>query len=229
MEKIVAVLERRDLFVKQFELKQAALEALARLGAKQSLTAVRRVARTWLMFGPRAGELRRLAALTADIIEGQRPLPPRGFEHHANYNLSGYPRLVAKDLPHPLARLIQIADFYDAAVASTGRARGRMLPYLAVRFIIDGAGRTFDPMLARVFQQVLGTYPIGSVVELSSGEIAVVQRPSDRDAERPVVKVVADRKGPAEPRVVDLEEALDPRIVRGLAPEDVGIDARAHV
>jgi hypothetical protein len=79
MAKIVAVLEQRDLFVKQFELKQAALEALARLGAKQSLPAVRRVARTWLMFGPRAPELRRLAALTADIIEGQRPLPPRGF------------------------------------------------------------------------------------------------------------------------------------------------------
>jgi putative nucleotidyltransferase with HDIG domain len=151
------------------------------------------------------------------------------FEHHANYNLSGYPRLVAKDVPHPLTRLIQIADFYDAAVASTGRARGRMLPHLAMRFIIDGAGRTFDAMLARVFQQVLGAYPIGSVVELSSGEIAVVQRPSDRDAERPVVKVVATGKGPIEPRVVDLEDSLDPHITRGLDPEDVGIDARAHV
>lgn len=79
MAKIVAILERRDVFAKQFELKQAALEALARLGAKQSLPAVRKVARTWFMFGPRAGELRRLAALTADIIEGQRQLPARGF------------------------------------------------------------------------------------------------------------------------------------------------------
>ena len=107
--------------------------------------------------------------------------------------------------------------------------RGRMLPHLAMRFIIDGAGRAFDPMLARVFQQVLGTYPIGSVVALSSGEIAVVQRPSDRDAERPVVKVVATGKGPVEPRVVDLEGSVDLHITRGLDPEDAGIDARAHL
>jgi hypothetical protein len=83
MPKIVALLTTRDPFVKQFEVKQAALEALARLGAKQSLPVVRRVARTWLMFGQRARELRRLAALTADIIEGQRPLPPRGFAAEA--------------------------------------------------------------------------------------------------------------------------------------------------
>jgi putative nucleotidyltransferase with HDIG domain len=151
------------------------------------------------------------------------------FEHHANYNLSGYPTLVAKDAPHPLARLIHIADFYDASVASTSGARGRMLPHLAMRFIIDGAGRTFDPMLARVFQQVLGTYPIGSVVELSSGEIAVVQRPSDGDAERPIVKVVSTAKGPVDPRVIDLEDTVDVHIARGLDPEEAGIDARAHL
>jgi putative nucleotidyltransferase with HDIG domain len=151
------------------------------------------------------------------------------FEHHANYNLSGYPRLVAKDAPHPLARLIHIADFYDAAVASTGGTRGRMLPHLAMRFILDGAGRTFDPMLARVFQQVVGTYPVGSVVALDSGEIAVVQRPSDRDAERPVVKIVATAKGAVEPRVVDLEDADDVHIARALDPQDAGIDARAHL
>jgi putative nucleotidyltransferase with HDIG domain len=151
------------------------------------------------------------------------------FEHHANYNLSGYPRLVAKDAPHPLARLIHIADFYDASVASTGAAHGRMLPYQTMRFIIDGAGRTFDPMLARVFQQVLGTYPIGSVVELNSGEIAVVQKPSERDAERPVVKVVSTPNGPIKPRVVDLESDVDLHITRGLDPEDAGIDARAHL
>jgi HEAT repeat protein len=79
MPKILAVLRRPDPFLKQFDLKQAALEALARLGAKQSLPAVRKVAGTWFLFGARARELRRLAELTAAIIEGQEPLPERGF------------------------------------------------------------------------------------------------------------------------------------------------------
>ncbi|MGQ0571573.1 MAG: HEAT repeat domain-containing protein [Armatimonadota bacterium] len=75
MPKILAVLERPDLFNRQFTFKQAALEALARLGAKQSLPAVNKIARARLVFGSRGRELRRLAALTASIIEGQRALP----------------------------------------------------------------------------------------------------------------------------------------------------------
>jgi hypothetical protein len=77
MPKLLAILEQRDFFVKRFELKQAALEALARLGAKQSLPAVKRLARTWWVWGARGRELKRAAAMTAEIIEGLAPLPQR--------------------------------------------------------------------------------------------------------------------------------------------------------
>jgi hypothetical protein len=77
MPKLLGILDRRDFFNKQFELKQASLEALARLGARQSLPAIRRLARARWVWGARGRELRRTAAMAAAIIEGQAPLPGR--------------------------------------------------------------------------------------------------------------------------------------------------------
>ncbi|MDR7522995.1 MAG: HEAT repeat domain-containing protein [Armatimonadota bacterium] len=77
MPRILAILERPDPFHRQFALKRAALEALARLGAKQSLPVVRKIARSWFLWGTRGRELRRLAAATASVIEGGAPQPQR--------------------------------------------------------------------------------------------------------------------------------------------------------
>ncbi|MGQ0571574.1 MAG: HD-GYP domain-containing protein [Armatimonadota bacterium] len=152
------------------------------------------------------------------------------FEHHANYNLSGYPEITVKQVPHPLTRMVQIADFYDASTSTTQSERRTMLPHQAIQFILDNAGKVFDPILARVFVQMLGLYPTGSVVELDTGEVAVVTRPSEREAERPVVKVIADgRREPVDPRTVNLEDATDLHIVRALDPSEAPVDVAAHL
>lgn len=70
LPQLLTMLERRDLFERQLELKRAALEVLTRLGARQSLPALRRLSRRWFAFGQRARELRRLARVAADVIEG---------------------------------------------------------------------------------------------------------------------------------------------------------------
>ncbi len=70
LPQLLTLLERRDPFERQFALKRAALEILARLGARQSLPALRNLSRRWFVFGARARELRHLARLTADVIEG---------------------------------------------------------------------------------------------------------------------------------------------------------------
>lgn len=74
MPKLLALLERRDLFNRLFGLRRAALEILARLGARQSLPAIKRLARARIVFGQRGRELRRLAGVAAAIIEGQAPI-----------------------------------------------------------------------------------------------------------------------------------------------------------
>jgi putative nucleotidyltransferase with HDIG domain len=150
------------------------------------------------------------------------------FEHHANFNLSGYPRIAVKPAPHLLTRIISVADFFDAATASTRPSRP-MLPAEAVTFILRRAGTTFDPVVAHAFARVVGRYPVGSLVELSSGELAVVVRPADRDAERPGVTIVTDATGsPVASHPVDLEDAPGLRIVRAIDPIETGVDVSAH-
>jgi putative nucleotidyltransferase with HDIG domain len=151
------------------------------------------------------------------------------FEHHANFDRSGYPRLVAKTVPHPLTRIVHVADFYDAT-ASARPDRRRLLPHETVTLILERAGTTFDPTPARAFVQVLGRFPVGSLVVLSTGEAAVVVRPGEDDPERPTVTVVADAtQRSLPPRTVRLEEERSLEIARALDPTEVPIDVTAHL
>jgi putative nucleotidyltransferase with HDIG domain len=152
------------------------------------------------------------------------------FEHHANFNLSGYPRLSMKSAPHPLSRIVQIAEFYDAATHSRRADHRPMLPAEAMTFVASRAGEIFDPDAAHVFVRAVGRYPVGSVVELDSGELAVVLRPSERDPSRPVVKVVQDLAGdPVPARTVHLDESTQVRVVRSIDPTETSIDVAVHL
>ncbi len=152
------------------------------------------------------------------------------FEHHANYNLTGYPDITAKPVPHMLTRMIHLADFFDASTSSRRPYQRPMLPSEAMKFILDEAGKVFDPMLARVFVQVLGLYPVGAIVELDTGEMAVVIRPSEHEAGRPDVKIVTNRfREPIDPHIVSLEEDRQAQIARELDPADVYVDVAAYI
>jgi putative nucleotidyltransferase with HDIG domain len=150
------------------------------------------------------------------------------FEHHVNYDRSGYPEIAVKDAPHLLTRIVQIADFYDAVTSSRRAYHRATLPHHAVRSILDEAGRSFDPVLAKVFLQAVGLFPVGSVVRLDTRELGVVIKPGDRDVARPVVRVVRDEHGgPIPPRVLCLEELLERWITSVVDPIDLSIDGHA--
>lgn len=152
------------------------------------------------------------------------------FEHHANFNLSGYPRITMRSAPHPLSRIVQVAEFYDAATHSRRPDRRPMLPAEATAFVASRAGELFDPDVAHVFVRAMGRYPVGSVVELDTGEVGVVLRPSERDPSRPRVRIVLDGSGnDLSPRTLDLDESADRRILRPLDPGETTIDVAAHL
>jgi len=79
MPRLLALVEQRDFFNRLFALKRVALEVLVRLGARQSLPAIKKIARARLVFGQRGRELRRLARVAVGIIEGQRPVQDRAI------------------------------------------------------------------------------------------------------------------------------------------------------
>lgn len=143
------------------------------------------------------------------------------FEHHVNFNLSGYPRIVAKDVPHLLTRIVQPAEVFDAVTSSRRPYRRPMLPHEGMKLLLDAAGTLFDPTPVGAFVRVMGLYPVGSVVELNTGELAVVVRPSDSDAAHPSIKILTNRdRGPSPGVAVNLWDQEDRQIIGAVHPPD---------
>lgn len=151
------------------------------------------------------------------------------LEHHAGYDLRGYPSLTQRPTPSVPARLVAVVDCFDA-VTSRRTYRAAMGRHEALSVLETGAGRGFDPRVVRVFLSLVGVYPVGSLVELDTGETGLVVRNSDTELGRPTVLVVLDAAGNA----VDGEERdLTLRgpdgshrwhVRRTVDPDRVGID-----
>ncbi|HEX4836674.1 MAG TPA: HD domain-containing phosphohydrolase [bacterium] len=80
------------------------------------------------------------------------------FEHHANYDLSGYPRITVKKAPHLITNIVWLADCFDAMTTARRAYRAAKRPDEALKEILDGAGTTFDPLLAKLFCKYCGTF-----------------------------------------------------------------------
>ena len=157
-------------------------------------------------------------ALTARIMQG-------AFEHHMNLDGSGYPDV---DYPRGVSlngRIVAIADCYDALTSARVHRRTADTPDATLRYILERAGKHYDPILAKLFANALGVYPVGTLCQLSSGELGVVMEgsPDPEQWDRPRVKVIAAPGGEAvDGAVVDL---ADPAAGRCIAKT---LDARRH-
>jgi len=111
-------------------------------------------------------------------------VPP--FEHHLKYDLSGYP-VMGWDRPISLCgRILTIADVYDALTSPRVYRKEAMSADRALGLMLQGAGTLFDPLILKIFIQMLGVFPIGTLLELDSGEIALVSRsPGPEEFNRP--------------------------------------------
>jgi len=98
------------------------------------------------------------------------------FEHHLKYDLTGYPKLTRKKKITLFSRIITLADFYDALV----RPRVyNQFPYVSERilgFMLERSGKDFDPALVKVFINMIGIFPLGTLLLLSTNEMGVVTK-----------------------------------------------------
>jgi hypothetical protein len=119
--------------------------------------------------------------------------------------------------------LCSIADVYDAMRSQ--RLYQQAFPTDRILAVLKrDDGLQFDRYLVRRFVQLIGIYPPGNLVKLSTGEIAVVTKVYAPDPHRPKVRVVIDRAGVLmdTPRTINLWEQ-DPEPGRGasiVAPID---------
>jgi len=160
-------------------------------------------------------------------------LPALASMHHERFDGTGYPRGL-RGGAIPLHGLIAgIVDTYDSLTAPPPHGE-HMSPANALSAIFKGRGTLFHPALVEQFIQCIGVYPVGSIVELNSGEVGVVITQNTVRRLQPRVMVVQDAKGnPIHPhRILDLMKefkatATEPyRIVRTLEDDAVKIDPR---
>jgi putative nucleotidyltransferase with HDIG domain len=156
--------------------------------------------------------------------------PVVAFEHHLRLDGSGYPESASRPTLNLGTMLCSIADVYDAM--RSHRAYQKAFPTERILAVLHrNDGRQFDQHLVRRFAQLVGVYPVGNLVKLNTGEIAIVVNVHAPDPHRPQVRILIDHHGArlAEPVEVNLWEMagegdLAPAIVSPVDPNTVGID-----
>jgi HD-GYP domain-containing protein (c-di-GMP phosphodiesterase class II) len=165
-------------------------------------------------------------------IKGLDPLNTRvvagAFEHHLNYDLSGYPKVPYRREMSLFGKIISIADCYDGLTSSRVYCRTPRTPDEAIRFMTERAGKVYDPVLMKLFVNCVGIYPIGSLLLLNTGELAVIveNNPDPDKWDKPRVKVISDAaKNEIEGYTIGLSDKTHGKsITKTLNPEKYKID-----
>ena len=131
------------------------------------------------------------------------------FEHHLKYDLSGYPRSWRSEPLSLFGRILTIVDVFDAITSHRIYRTEAISPDQALSMMSESAGKDFDPILLKAFINMLGVYPVGTLVELNTGEIGLVsENPEQSDGMHPLVTILlpADGQGYTRGETVDLAE-----------------------
>ena len=120
--------------------------------------------------------------------------PVVAFEHHLRADGTGYPEGVSRPQLNLGTMLCGIADVYDAMRSQ--RVYQEAFPTDRILAVLQrNDGTQFDQHLVRRFAQLVGIYPVGNLVRLDTGEIAVVIKTYAPDPYRPQVRIVVTREG----------------------------------
>ena len=120
--------------------------------------------------------------------------PVVAFEHHLRMDGTGYPVGAKRAQLNLGTMMCGIADVYDAMRSQ--RSYQQAFPTDRILAVLKrNDGTQFDQNLVRRFVQLLGVYPPGNLVRLSSGEVAVVTQVHAPDPHRPRVRVLINKDG----------------------------------
>lgn len=171
-------------------------------------------------------EMKRHPELGSKIIREMAGLSPQlssiVLGHHLHFNRSGYPAWANKLPFDQLIDIIAVADTYDAMTT----LRVYQHPYNPKKALADMKAITNTILAGTVvdrFVEMMGRYPVGTLVRLDTNEVAIVYRPNPLDEEAPLVRVLFEENGtrlrvPREQALVDSEGICYARIVAVVDP-----------
>ena len=161
--------------------------------------------------------------------------PIVAFEHHLKQDLSGYPENIGSRKLNLCTMIVSIADVFDALRSNRPYRQG--LATVRIRSIMGEQGNpAFNQVLLKRFVNLMGLFPVGNLVRLSTGAVAVVTAEHPTDPFRPQVKIIMDRSGAVleEPLLANTWER-DGRgehpyaIVEAVDPESTDIDPLTYL
>lgn len=131
------------------------------------------------------------------------------YQHHERCDGTGYPEGIKRDDITPMARIVAIADCYEA-MTHDRVYRKRLSEYEALKTLLPSSETAFDPVFMKLFLSFMPLFPIGSVVKLNNGQIGKVMS-MGKSVFRPVVQLVYDRdfKVLPESRIMDLSAPVN--------------------
>lgn len=131
------------------------------------------------------------------------------MEHHASLNDSGYPHFTKKQNLNLYSKIVKISDVFDALTTERPYRSKHFTRGAALCYMLERRNKDFDPVLLKIFINLIGDIPVGSLVLLDTGEIGITydNNPAARFRLRPKVKLITDGYGnKLDGEIVDLSE-----------------------
>ena len=110
-------------------------------------------------------------------------------QHHERIDGSGYPEGLRGCQICREGKMVAITDVYDAITADRCYHK-RLAPTAALKKLLEWSGSHFEESLVHKFIRSMGIYPVGSLVMMESGRLAVVIEASEKDQTRPIIKLI---------------------------------------
>jgi HD-GYP domain-containing protein (c-di-GMP phosphodiesterase class II) len=142
-----------------------------------------------------------LGVLCLFQARGSQDLPYRSmvvcYEHHMKFDMTGYPRVVRDRTMGIFSKIVAVADGFDAATSRRTYQSDPLTPAAVLQEMRDNPARGLDPVVVKAFINLLGLYPVGTLVVLDTFELGIVHavNPNPEMMSRPIVRVVSDTQG----------------------------------
>lgn len=144
------------------------------------------------------------------------------FQHHERWDGKGYPRQLAGEDIHEYARIVAAADVYDALLADRPYRPSYSISQ-AITILKNMSGIYLDSRCVTALIANIAIYPVGSLIELNTGEIGIVVDNNKETPTRPVVRLVYDKHNRRimPQREIDLSKMSTIIITKALSDEDI--------
>jgi HD-GYP domain-containing protein (c-di-GMP phosphodiesterase class II) len=118
------------------------------------------------------------------------------YEHHMKFDRGGYPEVVRPRDPSIFSRIIAVADAFDAATNTRAYTDARPADEVLGE-LWENAENAYDPVVVKALINLLGIYPVGTLVILDTLELAIVHQanPDTLYIHRPIVRVISSPDG----------------------------------